>query len=103
MTLKKPTAELQKTKQDALDKLKVKALTSLRSFCDLIQFRGGTKAFGKVHLELMDWLSLSNEEKGTRKLVLMPRGHLKSTICSQLYPLWRIYQNPNIRIFIDSN
>jgi predicted phage terminase large subunit-like protein len=30
----------------------------------------------------------------------MPRGHLKSTLCSVGYVLWRIYQNPNIRIFV---
>ena len=28
----------------------------------------------------------------------MPRGHLKSTICSVGYSLWRIYCNPSIRI-----
>jgi predicted phage terminase large subunit-like protein len=83
--------------------LRVKALTSLRAFCDLIKFRGGCKNFSKVHLELMDWLEVGGREAGTRKLLLMPRGHLKSTIVSQLYVLWRIYKNSNIRIFLDCN
>ncbi|AGR48563.1 terminase [Anabaena phage A-4L] len=32
----------------------------------------------------------------------MPRGHLKSTIGSVLYILWRIYRNPDIRILYGS-
>ena len=31
-------------------------------------------------------------------MVLMPRGHLKSTICSVGYSLWRIWLNPCVRI-----
>ena len=85
------------------DDPRVLALYSLRAFCDLIKFRGGTKNFSKVHLELMDWLETSNGADGTKKLLLMPRGHLKSTIASQLYVLWRIYRNANIRIFLDCN
>ena len=83
--------------------LKVRALTILRDFCDLIEFRGGTRNFSKVHLELMDWLSTTKKEKGTKKLLLMPRAHLKSTVTSQLYVLWEIYKNPNVRIYLDTN
>jgi predicted phage terminase large subunit-like protein len=46
---------------------------------------------------------VSHGVEGTKKLLLMPRSHLKSTIVSQLYVLWRIYRNPNIRIFLDCN
>lgn len=48
------------------------------------------------HGELCDFMSQPNEQK----LVLAPRGHLKSTVCTVGYALWRIVQNPNIRILI---
>lgn len=35
-----------------------------------------------------------------RKLILAPRGHLKSTLCTVYYALWRIIKNPNVRILI---
>jgi len=38
-----------------------------------------------------------------RSLVLAPRGHGKSTILTIAYLIWRIIQNPNIRILIVSN
>lgn len=33
----------------------------------------------------------------------MPRGHLKSTINTTLYTMWRIYRNPDIRILVGTN
>jgi len=39
----------------------------------------------------------------SRSLVLAPRGHGKSTILTIAYLIWRIVQNPNIRILIVSN
>jgi hypothetical protein len=97
----KPNANHERVVQR--ERLAEEALTSLRAFCDLINFHGGTKNFGKVHLEYMDWLEGNRWVAGTRKLTLMPRSHLKSTIASQLYCLWRIYKNPNIRIYLDTN
>ncbi len=52
------------------------------------------------HMALCRWL-----EKPTmygRRLILMPRGSLKTTIVTQAYSLWRICQDPNIRILLDS-
>ena len=40
------------------------------------------------------------ESKGDSKLVLCPRGHLKSTICTVAYPLWRALNNPDCRILL---
>lgn len=37
-----------------------------------------------------------------RRLILMPRGSLKTTIVSQAYVLWRIARDPNIRVLLDS-
>ena len=36
------------------------------------------------------------------KLLQLPRGHLKTTLCTISYPLWRVVQNPNIRILLRS-
>ena len=81
-----------------LHRLKCEALTSYWAFLDLIKFKGGTEKFGKCHLDLCAFVQ---ENKLTpRRLVLMPRGHLKSTLCSVGYVLWRIYLNPDIRIIV---
>ncbi len=37
-----------------------------------------------------------------RKLIVMPRGTFKSSICSVAYPIWLLLRNPNERILIDS-
>jgi hypothetical protein len=39
---------------------------------------------------------------GKSKLVLIPRNHLKSTVISVAYVLWRIVKNPAIRILLTS-
>lgn len=40
--------------------------------------------------------------KHDKKLILMPRGSFKSTIMTVAYSLWRLVNNPNIRILIVS-
>jgi len=87
--------------------LKVDALHDYWAFLDLIKFRGGTKAFSAIHKELSEFLtipqrleSFTGENDPRRRLILMPRGHLKSTLCSVGYVLWRIYRNPNIRVVV---
>lgn len=44
--------------------------------------------------------ALQSETK--RKLIVLPRGSLKSSICDVAYPIWRLLKNPNERILIDS-
>ena len=44
--------------------------------------------------------ALQSETK--RKLIVLPRGSLKSSICSVAYPIWTLLNNPNSRILIDS-
>ena len=61
----------------------VKALVDKKAFLELIGFHGGTKAFGQCHLDLMDWQD-KDERDHRRQLILMPRGHLKTTICTVL-------------------
>jgi hypothetical protein len=42
------------------------------------------------------------ENKSQRKLLVMPRGSLKSTIGCVSYPIYLLVNNPNLRILIDS-
>lgn len=97
--------------------LSVQALTSLVAFADLLEFQGGWANFSDCHTELAEFLTKpqldkegqnvlkwTGDEKAAslRRLVLMPRGHLKSTIGTTLYTLWRLYRNPELRIFVGS-
>lgn len=42
------------------------------------------------------------EDATRRKLVIVPRGTFKSSICSVCYPIWLLLRDPNVRIFLDS-
>jgi hypothetical protein len=102
-------------------KRKQAALHNFFDFIDLISFRGGLENFKDCHRELIRFMDRTGDisevwQIGTthevmpytysagnlRKLILMPRGHLKSTICSVAYVLWRIYKDPNVRIVVGS-
>ena len=48
-----------------------------------------------------EWLELQLTSR--QNLVLAPRGHGKSTICTVSYPLWRLLRNPDLRVLIVSN
>ena len=56
----------------------------------------GCKNLAPVHHELCDFCQFGNE----RQIILIPRGHLKSTIVTIAYSVWSIVKNPNIRIYI---
>jgi len=43
-------------------------------------------------------------EEGVKRLVIvLPRGWLKTTLCSQAYPLWRSIRNPQVRTLLAQN
>lgn len=87
-------------------KQKVDALYDIWAFADLIGFRGGSKAFAQFHRDLTTFLCETQRQEtdtNRRRLILAPRGHLKSTVCSVLYVMWRIYRNPDIRVLVASN
>jgi hypothetical protein len=42
------------------------------------------------------------ESSSNRVLAVMPRGTLKSSLCSEAYPMWLLLRNPNLRIMLDS-
>lgn len=106
-----------RTKGDSND-LRVQALTNMVAFAELIKFQGGWENFSDCHTELATFLCKpqvdteaqqklkwqgNERDAALRRLVLMPRGHLKSTIGTTLYVLWRLYRNPELRIFVGSN
>lgn len=90
--------------------LRTKALFDIWAFADLINYRGGRKSFGVIHKKLAGFITAPQIAKpckigkryNRRRMAQMPRGHLKSTIGSVLYVLWRIYRNPDIRILYGS-
>ncbi len=43
----------------------------------------------------------SLEAASKRKLIVMPRGTFKSSLCSVTYPIWLLLNNPNLRILLD--
>lgn len=80
---------------------KVEALYSYWAFIDLISFHGGASNFYDCHREMVEWAC--SPKSSIKQLVLEARGMLKSTCLGVGYALWRIYQNPNIRIFYGSS
>jgi predicted phage terminase large subunit-like protein len=58
----------------------------------------------KLHREMCDFVSSYRDWVGSKnkKLILEPRGSLKSTCVTIAYPLQLILKYPNIRILIDS-
>lgn len=61
----------------------------------------------RIHMELCAFLedgsfTLGEDGKplGIDKLVELSRGHLKTSICTIAYPIWRALHNPDIRILI---
>lgn len=59
----------------------------------MLDCRGLSRSF---HGPLCDFMM----EEGEEKMILAPRGHLKSTISTVGYALWRMLKNPEIRILI---
>ncbi len=96
--------------------LAYKALTDIWKFAELIEFKGGVDNFVKVHFDMVRPLEqqltkeYANKVKSGKLLEVpttfvcsVPRGHLKSTVRTTLYCLWRIYRNPEIRICVGTN
>lgn len=50
-----------------------------------------------LHKEMCDFVQYSKKSK---KLMLVARGHLKSSVITVSYCLWRIAKDPSVRIFI---
>ena len=90
----------------ASNTIKVRALTDIWAFAELIDYKGGPKKFSKCHYDMTEFLletQASESFENRRRLILMSRGHSKSSVCSVLYTMWRVYRNPNIRILVGTN
>lgn len=59
---------------------------------------GYTDVNAHAHGKLVEVL----ESKSKRKLIIMPRGSLKSSLACVAFPIWLLLNNPNERILIDS-
>jgi predicted phage terminase large subunit-like protein len=57
----------------------------------------GKVPLGKFHIDLCKFVQNNRDRK---KLILVPRGHLKSTLITVGYPIFRLVENPNIRTLI---
>jgi predicted phage terminase large subunit-like protein len=51
------------------------------------------------HEELCNFIA---DTKKSKRLILMPRGSFKSSVCTVGYSLWRLVNDPNLRILISS-
>ena len=93
--------ELKNLPKDEL--LRYEAIFNYWKFIELIQLEGGIENFEPtLHHQMCDFASQTQSAnyEDRRKLGLVPRGHLKSTLGTKGYCLWRIYRNPNIRICV---
>lgn len=62
-----------------------------------VEMGTGSKPLNRFHQELCDFIM---KEEPKKKLVLIPRGHLKSTVVTVGYSLMRIAKDPSVRILI---
>ena len=56
--------------------------------------------YGPLHRPLARWMGSWSKPA---KLCLLPRGHLKSSICNAAFTAWEVCRNPEIRILIVSH
>lgn len=96
-TVRQETASSPKVRKPPTPAEKRQALWDFWLFLDILEFHGGSSKFGDCHRELISW---KTEHGKRRELIIMPRGHLKSTILTVGWTMWRVYHNPNIRIFV---
>ena len=86
------------SEQFTLEKLRAKALSSLYFFAK------GILGYDLINPEIHGPLcELLQDQTVKRKLFVLPRGWLKTTVCSIAYPIWCSVRNPNIRILLVQN
>ena len=89
---------------DSLSKEEINVLRK-RSMEDLYFFAKAILGFNwldkDIHLPLCRLLE--NYKANNRLKITLPRGWLKTTLCSQAYPIWRVIRNPNFRVLLAQN
>ncbi len=91
--------------------LREKVLSSFRTFCQVFMdpnwfdesFHGPLCDFLQSLYPLPDPSSSLPDPNPNDGAIVLARSHLKTTICSQMYPLWRASNDSNIRILIVQN
>lgn len=76
-----------------------------RELCDFLMYKVGqtSPALGFNHFYRPDSPYIKeNCTGGPKKLVMLARNTFKSTVASIAFPLWLMWNNPNLRIMIDS-
>ena len=95
------------TKTGLTDQVSAETLKELRSIAenDFYFFAKGILGFDwlvpHVHKNLCELLE--DFTQNTRIKLTLPRGWLKTTLCSIAYPSWRAVKNPNVRIMLVQN
>lgn len=75
----------------------------VRNKRDFAHFCRHTLGYAKMlpdHERLCQWMQAN---QGTPKLILMPRGSFKSSLATIGYALWKLLNNPNLKILIYSD
>lgn len=87
--------------------MRQKSLDSLFFLCKAVL--GYKDLVPHLHLPLCQFLesdshALNESGKPAKwdKMVELPRGHLKSSICTIGYPIWRVLHDPNLRVLISN-
>lgn len=82
-------------KSSSLSPLQLKTLSQGNLYAHSRLLLGYTRMVEKPHKELCEFLQDGSHRK---KLILMPRGMFKTSLCSIAYPTWKLNRDPNQRI-----
>lgn len=84
--------------QETLEQYRQACKKSLHFLCNEILYKNfeGGPAWGGVHDDLERFLA----RPAKRRLILCPRGHLKTSVVTKAYAIKSLLNNPNIRILI---
>lgn len=85
--------------QDLIQQLAKKGRESLFFLAKAIL--GFDKFTKEIHKPICDMVQ--DYEKNNRNVLILPRGWYKSTLATIAYPLWRIINNPEVRILLVQN
>jgi hypothetical protein len=58
--------------------------------------------FKDVNMRTHGEIIAALESNDKRKLIVQPRGSLKSSLACVAYPIWRLINDPNLRVLIES-
>lgn len=78
------------------------ALTAHNIFGSLYHLAKDILGYSDLDPGLHHELCMALQAQAERKLILLPRGHFKTTLCTVSYPIWRVVKDPNIRIALVS-